>query len=140
MERMPMKKSIPVLLAILLLVLGLVGCGGETSAQKEAVDDAIHDVESALGRYMTTDPQGPAEEIVEVTDGVVAAWENVGSTAEGLDEIDLSNADAALAQLVEATAQIPEDVTAREAFELIEPQVEAFEDEVDEIHDTLDMH
>jgi hypothetical protein len=132
-------------LAILLLLpalLGLVltGCSASESTQKQELDDAIHVVEQALGRYMSTDPQGPASQLGRVTDRVVSAWDGVRSAAAGLDEVDLAAAEAALAELVGATDQVPEELTAREGFELIEPVVEAFEAEVDEIHESLDMH
>lgn len=132
-------------LALLVLVpallgLALTGCADQDSAQILELDDAIHDVERALGRYVTTDPQGPATQLARATDRVVSEWEGVRSAAEGLDEVDLAAAEEALAGLVHASSMIPEEMTAREGLEILEPFIDAFEEEVDEIHDALDVH
>lgn len=135
-----MTGRVATLLVALLLAFAIAGCGDGDHEQKEAVDDALHDVERALGRYMTVDPEGPSAQIKGVTEQVVDAWDSLRVAAEGLDDLDLAPADEALADLVRATDEVPDDATAREAYSLIEDEVDAFADEVDEIHDVLDVH
>lgn len=131
-----------VALALLTVSVGIVltGCANQMHAQKQELDDAIHEVERVLGRYAMADPQGPVAELHRTTDRVVAAWDGVRSAAEGLEEFDLTEAEEALAELVRASEELSDDLTAREGLALIEPQIDTFEEAVDEIHDALGVH
>lgn len=134
-----------VLLAVtVLLVLGTVaGCAGGTSAvqeQEEALDDAIHDLELVFGRYLSVDPGGSVEEVERATDRVSSAWSDVVIAAQGLDEVDLSEAQAAHDALVEATAGIPAGVTASDGVAMIQAEIDAFSEAVEQMHDDLDFH
>lgn len=136
-----MKRAL-VAVAFLVLAFGmLAGCAAETQQEPvEVLDSAIHDVERALGRYMQMDPEGPAEEVQRATDRVSSAWSTVVDAAADVDEIDISDAQAAYDALIEAVEDIDDDMTAGEAFASIEEYVDVFEEQVDEVHDALDVH
>jgi len=131
-----------VLLTILVMLVGLslTGCGDPQAEQIKQLDDAIHDVERALGRYLTADPQGSASELQRTTDRVVATWESVREAAEGLDQFDLTEAEEALDELVRATDDLAEDLSVPEGLARLQPYIDTFEEAVDEIHDALGVH
>ena len=132
---------LPGLLTVLIVgILALSGCSDPQAAQRERLDDAIHDVESALGRYFTVDPQDPAREFDRVTERVSSAWEAVREEAAGLDDIEIAAADSALDELVRVTGELSDDLTAREGLGILESFIGAFDEEVDGIHDALDAH
>ena len=138
-----MRRYILFALAVGLVVgmLALGGCAADPQAeQRERLDDAIHDVEIALGRYYTVDPQGPASALETVTERVASAWEGAREEAIGLDDIETAAAQEALDDLVQATEGLADDLTAREGLAALEPYIEEFDHAVDEIHDALDAH
>lgn len=137
-----MKKSM-MLVAGIAVVLGvLVGCAPAQPDQAayETLDEAIHDVERVFVRFLSAAPDGPAQDIVTATEQLSSEWAAVTEAAEGLEEVDVSAAQAAHDALVSAVADVPGDATAREALAAIDPLLEAFKAEVDLIHEALDLH
>ncbi len=135
-----MKRALVVMTLLVLASGMLAGCAADTQEPVEILDNAIHDVERALGRYVQIDPNGPAEEVRRATDRVSSAWSTVVDAAADVDEIDISDAQAAHDALIEAVEDIDDDMAAGEAYASIEEYVDAFEEQVDEVHDALDVH
>ena len=135
-------KRVLIAVASLTVAFGMfAGCAAETTPEPtQVLDDAIHEVERALGRYVQIDPNGPAEDVQRATDRVSSAWALVVDAAADVDNADISDAQVAYGELVEAVAEVPEDLSAGEAFAAIEGYVDAFEEAVDDFHDELNVH
>lgn len=131
---------IALLVGLVAALLSIAGCADPQDEQVQRLDDAIHDVESAIGRYYTVDPQGPVSDLETATDRVSSAWERALAESAGLDDVDMSEAQLAFEALTGAVADLPTDITAAEGLAILEPYIEAFDDEVEEIHDSLDVH
>ncbi len=142
-NRHPHARTLFALLAAFVLLfasLALGGCANEEQRLLEELDDAIHDVENALARYLTVDSAGTAEEVARVTSRVVTTWETVREKAEGIDGVDLSEAEAALADLVRATDELDPGLSAPAAVAAIQPQIDAFDEAVEEVDESLGLH
>ena len=136
-----MKRALVVVASFVLAIGMLAGCATETEPEPvKVLDDAIHEVERALGRYVQIDPNGPADEVERATDRVTSAWSTAVDAAADVDDVDISGAQAAYEALIAAVDGISDDMTAGEAFAAIEEYVDAFEEAVDEVHDALDVH
>jgi len=136
-----MKRALVVAAAFVLAIGMLAGCGAETEPDSvKVLDEAIHEVERAIGGYAQIDPNGPADEVERATDRVTSAWSTVVDAAADVNDVDISGAQAAYETLIAAADEITGDMTAGEAFAAIEGHVDAFEVAVDEIHEALDAH
>ncbi len=124
-------------------MLGMAtGCAATSSDgdQEQVLDDAIHSLERTLGRYLTIDPNGPAEEVVVATDRVSSDWAAVVDAAEGFEDLDVTATQAAHDALIAAVAEIPEDAVARDAVDTVQPYIDDFAESVEVMHEDLDVH
>ncbi|MBS3957261.1 MAG: hypothetical protein KGZ40_07005 [Clostridiales bacterium] len=137
-----MKKVVALAAGVMLLLGMFAGCAPNPPEQDayKVLDEAIHDVESTFVRFLNVDPDGPAEDVVSAVERLSSEWAAVAAAAEGLEGVDISAAQAAYDELVDATAQVPDEMTASEALRAIQPVLDAFKAEVDKVHDALDLH
>ena len=136
-----MRQKMVLLVMAVVAVVAFAGCAADESTDAmKVLDDAVHDVERALVRYVQIDPNGPADEVQRATDQVSSAWSGLVDAAGDVETVDISDAQAAYDELVAAASEITEDMTAAEAFESVKSKVDAFEEAVEKLHEDMDVH
>ena len=130
------------LLCATILTVGLVsGCQpSEQAQQHDDFDHEIHAMQDGFAAFYLLGPTASVGSVQSATNRLSTTWTQAEGLAGGLEDIDISHASAAHDALVEAVTELPEDAEQGEAMQVAMPLVEAFEVEIEEIHESGHFH
>lgn len=118
------------------LLASAVGCGPSAlDLKRQQADDAIHVLEPMFGSYYLLGPDATLADARAETARLSNAWTDVVKAADGLEEVDLTDSQAAHDALVKAVADLPDDAKPGEPMRVAVPKMEAFKAAVEKMHE-----
>lgn len=138
---MRMGRTIVMVLATIVAVGLVAGCEPSADEQaRTAFDEALHGVENATGTLYLLGPSSTTAQVRAGVERVTTAWDAAEKAGEGVEDLDLAKASAALDALSEAVSEVPEDAPNGAAFQVAMPLAQKFEAEVEKVHSTGGFH
>jgi len=134
-------RALAMMTAFALVAMAMTGCvPTEAEGPRTAFDDAIHEVEEAIAAFYLLGPEATVDRVRSAGERLAADWAVVEAAAGGLDDVDLSEANAAHDELAAAIGELADDAKLGSPMRTVMPLLEAFEAAVDEVHEDGDFH
>jgi hypothetical protein len=134
------KGMLAVAAALILALTAATGCSPQKTEAELEFDDALHEVEEAVGGFYLLGAEATPEQIRTEMTRLSSAWEDLTAVAPAVEGVDLLTTTVAHEALAAEVDALPGGSEDGDAMTRILPLVQAFEAELETIHTTGAFH